>query len=493
MADRLPTELRQQIATVHVDMTATLGGFTLQPRDEILTRRGGGQGLKIYQDLLRDPHVAAVVGKRRRAVVARDWRVEAASDAPLDQQAAELVTQAYERIAFDHASLALLGCLLTGFAVAEVAWEVADLPGLGGRWLVPAALHGRNPRRFAYTPGMELRLLTWSAPVEGVPLPDRKFLVARYGGEDTEDPYGLGLGHQLFWPVFFKRQGIAYWNTFAEKFAQPTPVAEYDTGTTEEQRRQLLDFLGSIASQAGIVVPKGTELRLLEATRSGSIDCYERLCDFMNAEISKAVLGNTLSTQMGANGARAAAETHREVEEGLTDADCDLLSEVLYQLNRGIVEMNLPAARPPRVWREKPGQEDLTTKAERDGKVAALGFSPTREYIQETYGAHWQPRPQPALEAGRRDQLSLAAAADTDRVDTLVEEMLADWSPIMQPAVQQILDAAATAETAEQFLARLAEQPLDLSALQQQLAQATFATRIAARAGVELGGTDAEE
>lgn len=481
-AKKAPQELRGQIATTAVDVTANYMGFILTSRDEVLLRRGGGQGLKIYQDLMRDPHVRSVMGKRRLAVVAREWSVEPASDDPKDQRAADLVKEAYERIAFDRATLGLLGCLLNGFAVAEVIWETAELPGLGGTWLVPKALPTKNARRFVFDRDGALRLLTPSAPSEGEALPERKFLVARYGEEETEDPYGLGLGNALFWPVFFKRQGIAYWNVFAEKFAQPTPVGEYETGTPETEQAKLLSFLSGISGQSAITVPKGTAVRFLEATRSGSIDCYERLVEFMNGEISKAVLGQTLTTQMGANGSRAASETHKDVQDELTDADCDLLSEVIYQLSSWIVALNLPGARPPHVWREKPDEEDLNTKAERDGKVKALGFKPSLEYIQRTYGDEWEaaaPVTTPAPGA------AFAAPGDGDAIDGLVEELLADWQPAMRPTIDQIMKAAEASADTEQFLARLADLAvnLDLTELVDALAKGTFAAYAAGRTG----------
>ena len=65
--------------------------------------------------------------------------------------------------------------------------------------------------------------------VEGEELPDRKFIIHSVGGKDGS-PYGLGVGHRLFWPVFFKRQGISFWLIFAEKFGTPTAVGKYPGG-----------------------------------------------------------------------------------------------------------------------------------------------------------------------------------------------------------------------------------------------------------------------
>ena len=496
--NRVPAAIRTTIATVANDITGQYAGFILTTRDDVLVRRGGGAGVRIYQDLLRDPRVRTVIGKRKMAAVRRDWSVEPASEDPLDQRAADIVRAALERMPFDQGCKGLLNSTLIGFAVSEVLWDSVELPQLAGTFVVPARLEPRNPRRFVFDRDLSLRLLTPEAPAEGIPLPDRKFLVARHGEEETEDPYGLGLGHTLFWPVFFKRQGIAFWNVFAEKFGQPTAVGEYAPGTSDADQAKLLNALRNISQDSGIVVPQGTVLRLLEAMRSGSVDTYERLCDFMNTEISTCVLGSTLGTDTGDTGSRAAAQTHRDIEEGLVDADCDLLSDALYPLCRWITEINLPGARPPRIWREKPDEEDLNTRADRDGKVRSWGFEIDEQYVRDTYGDHWRRAAQPDRQppAGRPDQRDMPGGAafasgdeDRDAIDTLVDSILADHAPLMAPAVEQLVKAADEATDFAGFLDALKalEGQLDLGALRAQLERGAFAARMSGRLGVEPG------
>lgn len=45
----------------------------------------------------------------------------------------------------------------------------------------------------------ELRMLTRDDMLRGVPVPPRKFIVHAVGADDN-DPYGAGLGRQLYWP-----------------------------------------------------------------------------------------------------------------------------------------------------------------------------------------------------------------------------------------------------------------------------------------------------
>ena len=370
---RLPQELRKEIATFERDITAQYYAFTMATRDDIVLTRGGSKVLR----------------KRRNAVVAREWQVEPGGDAPADLLAAELVKAALKRIRFDRACRGLLTAVLTGISVAEIMWEAAEIEVNGTRrtWIVPADIRVRNPRRFAFDRDGKLRLLTREARTQGIAVPDRKFIVVRYWAEENEDAYGRGLGYDLFWPVFFKRNGVALWNALIEKHGQPFVYAEYPNGTSDGDVDRLVTMIQGIARGAGVAVPSGTLIKMLEVSKTGTADMHKELVQAMNAEISKIVLGETLTTEMGQNGARAASETHNDVRTELADADADMLSEELNEsLLRWIVDLNLPGAAMPSVWRKAPEEPDLIASATLDEKLFAVGYEPTEKLVLERYG-----------------------------------------------------------------------------------------------------------
>ena len=287
-------DMLQEVATIARDHTISTYGGVLTPQDETLATRGGGDGLKVYDRIERDCHAFAVLQKRKRAVVCRPWLVDAASDAPRDQDAAALVKTAFESFPFDTACENLLDCVLKGYAVGEVMWAVTD------GFVLPSEILARDQRRFTFmaTPnGTELRLLTQANMTTGEPVPARKFIVHSMGSK-TGSPFGLGLGSKLFWPVFFKRQGITFWLTFCDKYGSPTAIGKYPAGTEKAEQDKLLAALQAIAQDAGVTVPAGMEISLLEAARSG-IDTYEKLVRYMDEQISEAVLGETGSWKPG--------------------------------------------------------------------------------------------------------------------------------------------------------------------------------------------------
>jgi len=469
MSQSIPPELRAEMATLASDTTAPIGGFTLTTRDEILLRRGGRDGLRIYQDLARDGHAGAVLRKRRQAVVAREWAVDPGGEAPEDLLAAELVRAALARIRFDRACQGLLGAVLTGLAVAEVLWEAAPLdlrvedgPSRRGTFIVPAELRVRNPRRFVFDRAGNLRLLTWDAPVDGIDLPERKFVLARFWAEENEDLYGRGLGHDLFWPVFFKRNGLALWNSLLERFGQPYVYAEYPPGTPANERAELLRAIAEIGRGAGAAVPQGTLIKFLEAGQQGSTtgNPQAKLVEVMNAEISKIVLGETQTTEQGPNGARASAEVHDDVREELADADADMLSEDLAPLCAWIAEINIPGAMPPRVHRRREEQPDLAARAKLDESLFKVGFEPTEAYVAETYGPHYRRIARAAPPAAPQAEQPDAEFADgpEDAVETITRRLAEDAAGAQEDlldAVRGEIEAATSFADLELRLQRL--------------------------------------
>lgn len=497
----LKAELKQEIATIEKDITQPVFGGVLRVQDDTLLSRGQGKGLKIYDEIERDCHAFAVLQKRKMAVIAREWMVDPASSSRLDKRAADIVRTQLANLAsevpddeilpqatgFDAACLNLLDATLKGFAVGEIMWTT------DGSEIVAGEIRPKDQRRFAFTKGRQgyrLNLLTWSNMIEGEPVPPRKFIVHTFSSKNGS-PYGLGLGSRLFWPVFFKRQDITFWLTFVDKFASPTPVGKYPSGTTAPDQAKLLAALQAIAHDAGVTIPEGMMIEFLEAQRSGSIDTYEKLARYMDEQMSEAVLGETGSTnQSGGGGSRARDEVGNEIRLELLKADSDLLSgTVNSSLVRWITALNVPGANPPRVWRDCQEPEDLQARAERDKTIVDMGFKPSLKYVQETYGGEWTEStsapPAPGLpfaacpSCGSASFAEAAATTSARQIETL-ETAAAAPIAAMIDTVRALLDEAESLEDLRERL--LAAWPrIDAAQLAEVMGEALLAAQLAGR------------
>ncbi len=453
-----------ETATERRDMHIPYFGDVLRPQDDVLIRQGGGRGLKIYEDLMRDPHVAAVMDKRVRALIARDWVVEPGGDTPADLAVAEMTESWLASIGFDDVCRHLLATsLLCGFSVSEAVWDVP------GGVPAPVAVKPKRSRRFVFAHDWRLRLLTVGSPLTGEEVLERKFIVHRFGS--GVDPYGEGLGARLFWPVFFKRAGIEFWMHFAEKFGSPTAIGEYSDGTDSDK---LLMDLAGISQDSAIVVPQGTTVKFLEASRSGSVDTYEKLLRYMDEQISEAVLGETLTTNVGKIGSLGAGQVHNEVREETTDGDADALSDTLNkQILTWLQEVRYPGAAPARVWRKRAAKREddaAADKAEAEAREKAIDYVTkmrTAGYEPEDTAADFETQAKGKWFFAGKPTITRAvtapavAFAQADKADhPLLDQVDAAAAPLIEDmiaAIRKELDLSVSkGETPAQFAARLA-------------------------------------
>lgn len=347
----LPAEARALVANVRNDITIPFFNGALQHADDTLLQRGGGKGLKIYDEIRRDTHASACLAKRNKQLIARETEIEAGGERPIDIDAADFVRGVVKSLPFDRICEDLSGgAILKGFSASESAW------GRKLNNIVPETIASHDQRRFAFGADWKPRLRTWENMNDGIELPERKFIIHRHGVVGN-NPYGLGLGHQLFWPVLFKREGVAFWLHFLDKFAGPTVIAETPYGMLSDEQRKLLNDLANIRTSSALTVPVGTSVRFLEAARAGTVS-YKEWLEYWDRQISICILGETLTTDIGSNGSRAAAETHAGILDLLVDSDADHLSDTLYEtLCTWLVEYNFPGAAVPRIWRVRPSNE----------------------------------------------------------------------------------------------------------------------------------------
>lgn len=378
--------------------------------DNILLGRGGGQ-LNIYKDLLRDDQVKSCFQQRRSAVVYSEYYVEAASDSKDDQAAAEWWRSELQRISFDRITDMMLYATHYGWSVAETLYAVMD----DGKIHIDE-IKVRDRARFGFSGEGELYLKQTLGPHKH--MPKDNFWTLSVGADHSDNPYGEGLAHSLYWPVFFKRNGIKFWLIFLEKFGMPTAMAKLNQAQVNdpEQRKMALSIIDAIQADSGVVVPDDFVVELLEASRSGTAD-YQALHSSMDKAISKIILSQTMTTDDGSS--KSQSEVHRGVRDQVVKSDADLLCESFnQQVVTRMTEWNFPKATPPKVWRQTAPDSNATQLSliERDTKMAELGYEPTEDYIRETYGDGWQKKVEPQTDApstSEDDAPSTPASAST--------------------------------------------------------------------------------
>lgn len=379
----------REIATVGNGRDITRGylpdNMFMAPGDTVLAAKGGDY--RIYEDIARDDQVKTCRQQRELALIAKEWGVEPGDSSRKAKKAADRLKALLDRLAWDDKTQKMLSGVLYGFAVGEVMWATDGLE------IAIEDIKVRNRSRFGFLPNGELRMRTQANMTDGEALPPGKFWAFSCGADHDDEPYGLGLGHYLYWPCFFKKNGIKFWLQFLEKFGQPTAVGKYPAGASDPEKARLLQALASIQSSTAIRIPEGMAIELLEAQRSGTAD-YTALYDRMNAAISKVMLGHTGSTD-ATPGRLGGEDNAGEVRDDLIKADADL---VCGSFNRGPARWltyynDGPDVAPPKVWRKTEPPEDLKAAADKDKILFDMGFRPTLKYVTEKYGDGYEANP----------------------------------------------------------------------------------------------------
>lgn len=491
------------VSSEGLDITRAFIGALQEVNDTVLRRLGNNY--EIYRELRRDGQVHSTFQQRRLALRSRILSVEPGGDDPQSIAAADQLRLNLEQISFDRSTGLMSWGAFYGYSVGECMWTVQD----GKAWL--KQLKVRTPWRFRFSQAGELRLLTRSNMIDGETMPPAKFWTTSWGADNDDEPYGLGLAHQLYWPVFFKKQGLGFWLRALEKFGAPAAVGKFPSGTPKSEQDKLLQAVHRMRMDGSIIVPEDVTVSLLEAAR-GTVDqaAFNRA---MNSDISKIVLGQTMTTDDGAS--LSQSEVHMEVREELTDADAEELCESFMAGPAAwLTAWNFPGAKTPIIKRVAGEDQERAAKllAAKAGAVKAMreaGYEPTAETEGAMFGDGWvrvappKPETSPALQE-RIVQPRLPAPTGAgfaagdhrhgpDAIDLFAEAL--DWSPMMEEPIAFLegwLDQCATLEEARDRLPGLMAS-LPTQRLRTAIVQASLEARVAGREGLALSAEEEAE
>lgn len=473
----------------------------------------------------RDLHYLSVLGTRKRQVSQLDVTVEAASDAADDQAKAQMIRDWLQRDTLEAELFDMLDAVGKGFSFTEIVWAMPA----AGPWL-PERLIWRDPRWFEFDriDGTTPLLRGAGAPQR---LPPFKFLAHVHPAKSGLPARG-GLARTVAWAFLFKSFSLKDWVEFAEVYGLPIRVGKYQPGATDDQIRTLLRAVAQISRDAAAVVPSSMQMEFISPQGSPGPDVFSRLCEYLDRQISKAVLGQTATTDSEGGGLGGSGKEHNDVRGDIERADAKLLAATINRdLVRAIIDLNFPyqaGAAYPRLKIGRPEEDDLNaymTGVERfvgmGGRVAVsvvrdklqLPDPAAGEAVLTPPGAAVSPagenppasaatgpgRPVPPQTAATPPLTAsygllspnggpaTAAVGDhhahADEIDAAVQAMLDDgWEPALAPIVAPLLDAITAAGSFDEAVNALAPAlaAMNPDELARRLLASTFAVRAAA-------------
>ena len=365
--------LSEEIATRKRSLNYYSLAMSYLPDPDIVLKKQG-KDMKVYKELLCDSHVFACVQSRKAGVLSLEWEINRGLD---KDETAEKVIETIKKLDIYKLINDILDATLFGFQPIEIIWGRVD------NLVLPIELKAKPSEWFCFDDENQLKFRT-KEHYFGEELPPKKFLCPQ-ANPSYENPYGERTLSRVFWPVTFKKGGLKFWVIFTEKYGIPHLIGKHPRGASEEETDRLAGLLEQMVQDAIAVIPDDSSVEIQEANKSSSAEIFEKLMDKMNAEISKAILGQTLTTEVGSTGSYAASNTHFAVRQDIIDADKKMVEKTINQLIQWIYEINFSNKDIPVFEMFEVEDIDLGL-AQRDKILSETGVKFTKDYFIKNYG-----------------------------------------------------------------------------------------------------------
>ena len=350
----IPTQ-RQTIVNPLSQPFALAPLMTVERVQEILRSAEAGDPrdlFALYRDtVLADSHLQGEMSKRLLAVLGDTFNCQ-----PFDKTSADDVAAAAAvKAAFEGCDSWQTGIahLLTGtlwpLAVVEKVYRPTPT-GYALSELVPV-----DPQLLDFTTGG--LMIRKTDPISHFPTselmpPDpNRYIVHRGHLLPTPDHWGGPMRSLLFWWLL-GAMDREWWGRFLDRFGTPFLLGKYDQ-SDDASRSILANAFRVSAKIGGLVVSRETDVQIMQAAAVDSGEAFEKFYTLTRREMSKLILGQTLSAEAQATGlGSGTSNLQSDVRDDLRQFDALRLGATLtLQLAKQFLQINNLPGRPPRlVW-----------------------------------------------------------------------------------------------------------------------------------------------
>ena len=336
--------------------------------------------MELFEEMeSKDTHLFSQLQTRKLAVTGLDWEVQPFSQDGTDQEIAAFVEEQLKELdGFSDNLMDILDAIGKGISFQEIEWEYRD------GHVVVGNIEYVHQKKFYYDTLTDALMLRTEAFPGGIPLPENKFIVHRYKARSGH-PSRYGVLRVVAWMYLFKNYDLKDWVSFCEVYGMPLRLGTYDATASEKDKAALMDAIVRMGTDAAGIVPSGTDIRFIESNKQSSVDIYERLARFCDEQMSKAIVGQTLTSDSG--GSYAQSKTHNDVRKDLTEADCKAVMETVRRdLIRPLVEFNFGVrAHVPYFVLNATDTDDLKETAEIVNTLAATGLEIPKSWLYKKF------------------------------------------------------------------------------------------------------------
>jgi SPP1 gp7 family putative phage head morphogenesis protein len=272
--------------------------------------------IQIYNDMMYDAEIESSINTLKTIRLSSGWDIQPASDSPIHREQADFVKHNFENVegSFEDDLREIMGAVEMGVSISEIVLHQFEK----GTWknkIGLKALKCKNPKYFNlfvddFDNLRENGVVNISSIDYGQQYPTEKFCIYSFN-KKYENVFGTSRIRSLYDLWFIKNIIMKAWGVYLEKFGHPLPIIKHPP-LDDITKQNLLEALRQIRYETGLLVPKDLELEIKEASGRGA-DVHKACIDYINEQIRKTILGQTLTSSTSGQGSYSLGAVHFDI------------------------------------------------------------------------------------------------------------------------------------------------------------------------------------
>jgi len=296
-----------------------------------------------------DPDISSAMETRKRAVQGYDYHFVSDVDDTAMKQRALGMTDRFKRtkaskligLCFASEFFGVAGARYA-FAPASVSsfHSIATLDAMDVDDLIRDDAAPLGYVHYAYTDAQQTKAIVTQLT------PEDSLIIEYNPFEGFRSRYTGGILRGILAISYLKYLVTHYFSKFTEKFGGPLVIVQYEDGTMKEDVDKILSDLKTLGDFGVGAVPKGAEIALKEAMKSGSVDLYNRFIELAYQQQRTVILGESLTaktTSAGTKDQRGSTQVANELRMDTVWHDVEFIQNTVnnlyvpldYRLNYG--------------------------------------------------------------------------------------------------------------------------------------------------------------
>jgi phage gp29-like protein len=206
----------------------------------------------------------------------------------------------------------------------------------------------------------------------------------------------LGLVTKAMPFVIAKRLSLSQFIEYNQRAGIPFRFGTTDL-TNQKRAQDFAEMMQNLGSASWGVGHNGAgkqeladKVEFIDTSAGQDGEGFDRLINLADAQISKLILGNTLTTDSGKSGTRAQGNVHREAEDDVTNGDCMMVKNFLNNKLLPLMDRDGFMVKGLRFDYIEEEEEDLLMLAQRDEILQRIlttqNLTIDPEYFSDKYG-----------------------------------------------------------------------------------------------------------